>query len=593
MINFPRFDGNQPQLWKSKCESYFDMYEVHYSVWVRVAIMHFDGRASRWLQSVERRIRQLLWLEFCSLVHDRFGREQHESLIRQLFHIKQLGSVADYVEQFLSLVDELAAYESRTDPLYYTMRFIDVLRSDIKPVVMVQRPSDLDIACALALVQEEAADATRPRRHEPSFHRTAHKTYQSSCDDIKHEGASSDAKSGHMSKPTSQGDKLASLRSYRRARGLCDRCAEKWSYGHKCASSVQLHALEEVLELISNHSDSEHQETEPPHIMMALSQATWSGAAGHHTLKFRGSIQSIPLLILVDSGSSHTFLSSRLLSSLQGISDMPRPMSVQVANGEVLSCQHQLLQMEWFIQDYSFVSDIVLLPLSKYDLVVGMDWLETFSPMKVDWASKWMAIPYKGTTVLLHGLPSAVPAGTTVQVMLLSSPSVDTQPSVATNPMPPAIVQILEDFAAVFADPVGLPPSRDCYHAIPLIQGAQPFSVRPYRYPPVLKDEIERQVADMLSQGVIQKSQSPFASPVLLVKKKDGTWRFCVDYRHLNALTLKSKYPVPIFDQLMDELTHARWFSKLNLKASYHQILLQQGEEYKIAFQTHTGHFEF
>jgi hypothetical protein len=91
--------------------------------------------------------------------------------------------------------------------------------------------------------------------------------------------------------------------------------------------------------------------------------------------------------------------------------------------------------------------------------------------------------------------------------------------------------------------------------------------VRPYRYPPVLKDEIEKQTRDMLSQGVIQKSQSPFASPVLLVKKKDHTWCFCVDYRYLNGLTIKSKYPIPVFDHLMDELALAKWFSKLDLKA--------------------------
>ena len=93
----------------------------------------------------------------------------------------------------------------------------------------------------------------------------------------------------------------------------------------------------------------------------------------------------------------------------------------------------------------------------------------------------------------------------------------------------------------------------------------------------------------MLTQGVIQKSHSPFASHILLVKKKDNTWRFCVDYRYLNTLTLKSKYPVLVFDQLMDELAHAHWFSKLDLKAGYHQILLQQGEEYKTAFPNTYG----
>jgi hypothetical protein len=88
----------------------------------------------------------------------------------------------------------------------------------------------------------------------------------------------------------------------------------------------------------------------------------------------------------------------------------------------------------------------------------------------------------------------------------------------------------------------------------------------------------------MLAKGLIQPSFSAFSSPILLVRKKDGSWRFCVDYRYLNALTLKSKFPIPVFDELMDELVAAKWFTTFDLNVGYHQIRLKLGEEFKTAF---------
>lgn len=110
--------------------------------------------------------------------------------------------------------------------------------------------------------------------------------------------------------------------------------------------------------------------------------------------------------------------------------------------------------------------------------------------------------------------------------------------------LPEEVQDILQLYSDVFAEPAGLPPRRASDHYIPLIDGAQPIQIRPYRHSPALKDEIERQVAKLLKSGVIQISTSDFASPAILVQKKDLTWRLCIDYRRLNALTTPRKFPL-------------------------------------------------
>ncbi len=139
----------------------------------------------------------------------------------------------------------------------------------------------------------------------------------------------------------------------------------------------------------------------------------------------------------------------------------------------------------------------------------------------------------------------------------------------------------------------GLPPARNQDHKILLRIGAQPVNIRPYRYSYEQKNEMEKLIKEMLVSSAIRPSHSPYASPVLLIKKKDESWSFCVDYRQLNKLTIKDKYPIPIIEELLDELGGSKYFSKIDLRSGYHQIRMHPDDVPKTAFRTHVGHYEF
>jgi hypothetical protein len=119
------------------------------------------------------------------------------------------------------------------------------------------------------------------------------------------------------------------------------------------------------------------------------------------------------------------------------------------------------------------------------------------------------------------------------------------------------------------------------------------FALGPIVITQLKKTKIESQIRDMLVKGWIQPSTSPYSSPVLLVRKKIGDWHLCVDFRCLNALIVKNKYPLPIIEELLEELQCAQWFTTLDLCSGFHQIKMALGEEYKTAFQTHNGHYEY
>lgn len=400
-------------------------------------------------------------------------------------------------------------------------------------------------------------------------------------------------------------DKLMALRAARRAKGLCMKCGEQYNPQHRCPKQISLHVLEEVLELFQlepqegQASDSDSQGSEEE--LLVISHCAMAGIQGKKTLKLPGFINNKEILILVDSGSSGTFISNKAVDQLN-LPTVPVPaLQVTVADGRKPSTDRKVTQLAW-TQGHQFSSEAKVLQLGCYDLILGMDWLEQFSPMWVDWKKKKLRFNHAGKRIQLNGIKDCTSTclplklskfkgmmrkGSIAQIVQLSQ--YQQKEDLQEQQLPQSVLKLITQHAHLFQEPKELPPQRDCDHAIPLIPGVKPVNVKPYRYNSAQKDEIERQVKEMLMNGVIRPSASPFASPVLLVKKKDGNWRFCVDYRQLNAITIKNKFPLPV----VDELHGSHWFTKLDMRSGYHQVRDKPEDEAKTAFKTHNGHWEF
>jgi hypothetical protein len=548
-MNFPVFDGTNPKLWKHRCETYFEFYAVPVERWVKLATMYFEGSAVFWVQSMEGRIREMGWETLCAALSARFGRDQHNLLIRQFYHIHQTSSVAEYVENFDQLMHQLLAHENNLTSTMITARFVDGLKDEIKTVVIIQRPPDLDTACSLAMLQEDVLQHTRHREIKRSdfsnFSRTQTKSTPMPLPlppfpVTRVSGATEERRSQQQHQNKGEDSKLSTLRAYRRAKGLCFKCGERWSHSHRCSTAVPLHVVEEMWELATKEEDIAEGTEEnngggieqSPDSIHAISTAAVDGSEGIQTIRLWASVHCQQVLVLVDSGSTASFLGSHLMRIMPEVQLLSKPLKIRVADGRVLLSKYFVPDCKWLCGGLTFSTHFKIIPLGGYDIILGMDWLERHSPMSVHWAEKWLEFEYGQRKVQLQGvqpriqtcyslkcgqLDSMIKQEAVEQLLILKNVE---KGEVTAALVPKPIQQLIDQYQHLFLKPEGLPPRRPVDHAIDLLPGAQPFRLRPYRYTPQQKDEIEKQVREMLSSGVIQQSSSPFASPILLVKKK-------------------------------------------------------------------------
>ncbi|GKD92486.1 putative reverse transcriptase domain-containing protein [Tanacetum coccineum] len=155
-------------------------------------------------------------------------------------------------------------------------------------------------------------------------------------------------------------------------------------------------------------------------------------------------------------------------------------------------------------------------------------------------------------------------------------------------------VPIVPDIPEVFPEDLpGLPPTRQVEFQIDLVPSAAPVVRAPYRLASPKMKELSEQLKELSDKGLLRPSSLPWGAPVLFVKKKDGSFRMCIDYRELNKLTVKNRYPLPRIDDLFDQLQGSSVYSKIDLRSGYHQLRVREEDILKTAFRTRYGHYEF
>lgn len=305
--------------------------------------------------------------------------------------------------------------------------------------------------------------------------------------------------------------------------------------------------------------------------------------------------------ILFDTGVDKSFVSlefEKLLAKER--TKLGEPYVVEVANGNSISIDSILQQVSLNLNNHTFYVDLLPMQLGSFDVIIGMDWL-TENRAEIVCAEKYIRVPLSTSETLnVYGeKPSRglkLMSCTTAHKYLRKNYVAFLAHIVDKKAKEKKLEEILviKEFPEVFPEDLpGLPPVRSVEFRIDLIPGATPVAKSPYRLAPSKMQELASQLQELSDKGFIRPSVSPWGAPVLFVKKKDGSFRMCIDYRELNKLTIKNRYPLPRIDDLFDQLQGSTCFSKIDLRSGYHQLRIQDEDIPKTAFRTRYGHYEF
>ncbi|GKE09947.1 putative reverse transcriptase domain-containing protein, partial [Tanacetum coccineum] len=256
---------------------------------------------------------------------------------------------------------------------------------------------------------------------------------------------------------------------------------------------------------------------------------------------------------LFDSGADYSFVSTAFIPLL-GLepSDLGLKYEIEIASGQLVEIDKVIKGCKLEIEGHIFDIDLIPFGHRSFDVIIGIDWLSNFK-----------------AEIICHE-------------------------KVVRIPLPDGKIVVVRDFPEVFPDDLyGLLHIHEIEFRIELTPGATPVAKSSYRLALSELEELLGQLKELQDKGFIRSSSSPWGTPVLFVKKKDGSFRMCIDYRELNKLTVKNRYPLPRIDDIFDQLQGSQFFSKIDLRSRYHQLRVHEDDISKTTFRTRYGHFEF
>ncbi|GJS84754.1 putative reverse transcriptase domain-containing protein [Tanacetum coccineum] len=280
---------------------------------------------------------------------------------------------------------------------------------------------------------------------------------------------------------------------------------------------------------------------------------------------------------LFDSGADYSFVSTTFvpLLGLEPI-DLGFKYEIEITSGQLVEIDKVIKGCKLEIEGHVFDIDLIPFGHESFDVIIGMDWLSNYKA-EIICHEKVVKIP--------------LPDG---KVLRILGERLEEKARFLMGVKKQEEIVVVRDFPEVFSDDLsGLSPIREIEFRIELTPGATPVAKSPYRLASSELEELSGQLKELQDKGFIRPSSSPRGAPVLFAKKKDLSFRMCIDYRELNKLTVKNRYPLPRIDDLFDQLQGSQFFSKIDLRSGYHQLRVHEDDIPKTTFRTRYGHFEF